>query len=309
MDKSPHKSGFINVNGVRLHYLDWGGSGDVILFLAGMGCNAHIFDNLAPRFTDRFHVMALTRRGHGQSDQPETGYDIDTLIEDIRQFMDVTGVEKAILVGHSMAHIELSHFTALWPGRVLKLVFLDAAYDRTSDSFKNMLEKNPLIKMQKPDQDKAYYTIEDYFASIKRDYPALAAIWGDLMQEHSLHEITQTTEGKVIDKMSDATDAALNKTMSTYVPEDSKIRNPALGIFAVSNGCYYIAADWMTAEQKAQVWEFFEKVDDPWIMENIHQFQQNIPQAQVVVIPQGHHYCFIKEEELVYHEMRNFLIE
>jgi pimeloyl-ACP methyl ester carboxylesterase len=307
MDKSPHKSDFINVNGVRLHYLDWGRSGDVILFLAGMGCNAHIFDNLAPRFADNFHVMALTRRGHGESDQPETGYDINTLTDDIRQFMDATGIEKAILVGHSLAHIELSHFTALYPERVLKLVFLDAAYDRSSDSFKNMLEKNPLIKMQKPGQDEAYYTIDDYFASIKRDYPALAVIWDDLMQEHSLHEITQTADGKIIDKMSDATGAALNKTLSSYVPEDSKIKNPVLGIFAILNGGYYIADDWMTAEQKAQVWEFFEKVNDPWIRENIDQFQQNMPQAQVVVIPQGHHYCFIKEEELVYDEMRKFL--
>ena len=34
-DKSPHKTEFITVNGVRLHYLDWGGKGDTILFLHG----------------------------------------------------------------------------------------------------------------------------------------------------------------------------------------------------------------------------------------------------------------------------------
>jgi len=40
-DKSPHKVGFITVNGVRLHYLDWGGSGDTLLLLLGMGgCRA-----------------------------------------------------------------------------------------------------------------------------------------------------------------------------------------------------------------------------------------------------------------------------
>src|SRR5574338_755440 len=142
MDTSPHKSDFVNVNGTRLHYLDWGGSGEVLLFLAGLGCNAHIFDKFAPRFTDNFHVIALTRRGHGESDHPETGYDTDTLTEDIKQFMDVLGIDKAILAGHSMAHIELSHFAALYPERALKLIFLDAAYDRTSDSYKNMLAKN-----------------------------------------------------------------------------------------------------------------------------------------------------------------------
>jgi hypothetical protein len=42
MDKSPHKSDFVKVNGIRLHYLDWGGEGPALLFLAGMGCPAYI---------------------------------------------------------------------------------------------------------------------------------------------------------------------------------------------------------------------------------------------------------------------------
>ena len=52
MDSSPHQSGLMNVNGIRLHYLDWGGSGPALLFLAGIGSNAHLFDGFAPRFTD-----------------------------------------------------------------------------------------------------------------------------------------------------------------------------------------------------------------------------------------------------------------
>ena len=110
MDKSPHKSDFVNANGIKLHYLDWGGNGEAVLFLAGMGCNAHVFDDFAPRFTDQFHAMALTRRGHGESDHPETGYDLDTLTGDICQFLYMLGIEKVILAGHSMANIELSHF-------------------------------------------------------------------------------------------------------------------------------------------------------------------------------------------------------
>src|SRR5512147_2900902 len=124
MDSSPHHSDFVTVNdGTRLHYLDWGGGGPALLFLAGLGSTAHIFDRFAPRFVDQFHVLALTRRGHGESDYPDTGYDIDTLTEDIRQFMDALKIDQAILVGHSMASVELSHFTAVYPQRVLKLVY------------------------------------------------------------------------------------------------------------------------------------------------------------------------------------------
>ena len=75
-DISPHRSEFISLHGVRLHYLDWGGAGPVLLFLHGLGNNAHTFDDLAPR------GRALTRRGSGQSDQPSSRDDIDTLTAD-----------------------------------------------------------------------------------------------------------------------------------------------------------------------------------------------------------------------------------
>src|SRR4029453_1229910 len=98
----------VHVNGIRLHYLDWGGEGSTMIFLTGMGCSAYIFNKFAPRFTDKLRVLSLTRRGQGASDYPETGYDVDTLTDDIRQFMDCLCVEKAILAGHSLAGVELT---------------------------------------------------------------------------------------------------------------------------------------------------------------------------------------------------------
>ena len=171
MDNSSHKSDLVDVNGIRLHYLDWGGNGPILLFLAGMGCNAHIFDRFAPRFTDQFHVLALTRRGHGESDHPETGYDINTLTEDIRLFLDALKIDRVILAGHSMAGVEMSHFAAIHPERLLRLVYLDAAYYRNSPEFKTMQEKNPLRAIQIPDQNDDHYSVQSYFASLKRAYP------------------------------------------------------------------------------------------------------------------------------------------
>ena len=55
----------------------------------------HLFGRFAPRFTGQFHVLGFSRRGHGDSDYPESGYDIDTLAEDVRQFMDALGIERA----------------------------------------------------------------------------------------------------------------------------------------------------------------------------------------------------------------------
>jgi non-heme chloroperoxidase len=308
LDTSPHKSDFVNVNDIRLHYLDWGGNGTVLLFLAGLESSAHIYDKFAPRFIDKFHVIALTRRGHGDSDYPETGYDVDTLTEDVKQFMDSLKIDQAILVGHSMANVELCHFAALYPERVLKLVFLDAAYDRTAPAFKAIMEKNPVRNIFIPGVEADHYSIEEYIASIKRCSPSWAAIWGEIMDEEFPHTVKKNHEGKIVDKMTPTIGRAIYTAVSSYTPEESKLRTPVLSIYVIPGGDYYLSPAYMTEEQKASVIEFFDIIQPPLQRELIRQFQHNVPHAKIVEIPNGHHYCFIKHEEIVFDEMRKFLL-
>jgi len=129
-DKSPHKSATVTANGIKMHYLDWEGTGEVIIALSGFGNDAHVFDEIAPSFTDKFHVMGLTRRGFGETDRPAAGYDTATRVEDVRAFMDAQKITRATLIGHSLAGDEMTLFATLYPERVIKMVYLDAAYDR-----------------------------------------------------------------------------------------------------------------------------------------------------------------------------------
>ncbi len=129
-DGSPHKSAFVTANGIKMNYLDWGGSGDVVILLAGLGNDAHTFDEIAPSFTAKFHVIGLTRRGFGETERPTKGYDTTTRVEDIRAFMDAQKITRAHLMGHSLAGDEMTLFAATYPERVIKMVYLDAAYDR-----------------------------------------------------------------------------------------------------------------------------------------------------------------------------------
>src|SRR5713226_6304957 len=126
------KDGFVTVNGIRLHYVDWGGTGHALLFLTGLGDSAHAFDSLAPWFTDRFRVLGLTRRGQGQSDKPQAGYDPRSLAEDIRGFIDAMHIERVTLAGFSAAGSEETRFAGMYPSRVEKLVYLDSADDYKS---------------------------------------------------------------------------------------------------------------------------------------------------------------------------------
>lgn len=149
-DTSPHKSGFVKADGVRLHYLEWsGGKRGVLLMLAGLGHDAHSFDTFATRFTNDYRVLALTRRGFGESDKPRTGYDVGTRVEDVRRFLDAVGVARVTLVGHSVAGDELTAFAAAYPARVDKVVYLDAAYDRSKTTA--FMAGDPAMKFLPPD--------------------------------------------------------------------------------------------------------------------------------------------------------------
>jgi len=306
MNRPNPKSDFVDVNGIRLHYLDWGGSGPTLIFLTGMGCSAYIFNTFALRFTDKFRVLALTRRGHGDSDYPETGYDADTLTEDIRQFMDRLHVEKAILAGHSLAGVELTHFAATYSTRVEKLIYLDALDDRRAEVA--IMEQNPLRKIEiKREESIPPRTIEEYIANVKRDIPRLAQIWSELWDEEISHGVKVNEQGIFVDKMS----ASIEKMMianlvNEYAPKRVEAEIPTLSIYAqkipkLSNA--------YTDEQKAAFYQFHRDVEVPFFNSLISEFQNRFPHAKIVVIPDGHHYCFIAQDQLVYEEMRNFLVE
>lgn len=120
---------FARVNGVSLHYLDWGGAGDLLLLLPGWSHTAYGFGGIAPAFTGRFRVVGLTRRGHGASARPDSGFTIDALVQDVVSFIDALGAERVVLAGHSFAGREMPLVAARLGERTRGLVFLDAVYD------------------------------------------------------------------------------------------------------------------------------------------------------------------------------------
>jgi pimeloyl-ACP methyl ester carboxylesterase len=117
----------VDVFGVRLHYLDWGGTGDTLLFLPPSCETAHIFGDIAPAFTDRFRVLGLTTRGCAQSG-PADAYDLDAQLREVDEFLSALQLEHATLAGFSAGGGKVIRFARLYPSRVTKLVVLDSVY-------------------------------------------------------------------------------------------------------------------------------------------------------------------------------------
>lgn len=95
-----------------------------MLFLGPLIGGAHVFDSLARHFTDRFHVLGLTRRGTEPSATPPSGYETGTLAEDIRAFLDALNIRRATLVGYSIAGDEMTRFAGVHPQRTARLLLL-----------------------------------------------------------------------------------------------------------------------------------------------------------------------------------------
>lgn len=89
--------------GITLNYVVQGEAhGPVIVLLHGAGDSWHSYQRVLPLLPQRYRVYAVTLRGHGLSDHPESGYSRDDFAGDILQFLDELKLEHVTLVGHSL---------------------------------------------------------------------------------------------------------------------------------------------------------------------------------------------------------------
>lgn len=116
---------FVNVRGIRLRYVDWGDNGPPVLFLHGDMRTARSWDAVARDLFDRFHLLSLDSRGHGDSDWPDTGYTFAERTEDLAHFFDAVGLTGAIGVGHSSGGAVMALLADRAPGLFSRLVLLE----------------------------------------------------------------------------------------------------------------------------------------------------------------------------------------
>ncbi len=298
-DKSPHKNGFATVNGIKLHYLDWGGKGEPLLFLAGTTNSAHVFDDIAPKFTDRFRVLGLTRRGHGKSEVPATGYDIPTLVEDIRQFLDAMKIERVNLVGHSLAGDEMTKFAELYPKRVNKLVYLDAAYNRAE--LLSILAKTPPVRRAPVSpQDRA--TFEGLRDITKKAF----GFWSEALEADS-RETSLGADGKVKSSVSSQTMAGLFKTLQESRFDYSKVKSPALAFYATVKNPVFPPDTDEASRQKTLT--YMKEQYIPYLNRQIERFKTEVTGGQVIELPDANHFLFIQRQDEVVREMNRFLLK
>jgi len=296
------RRGFVTVNGARLHYLDFGGSGEPVVLLAGLGNTAWIWSDFAPRLArEGFRVVALTRRAHGESEAPAGGYGLDTLAADVVAFMDSLGLRQAHLVGHSLAGAELTHVAARHPTRVGRLVYLDAAYDRATQRQRDEAVPPPEVAPAMTAADRA--STAAYLAYQRRARLDLARFWGPVVERDFLASLVADSAGARW-RHPFVHYGTLLGNVSRAAPEYAAVRGPALAVYATVP--QLILPPDATAEQRAQAERFERETNGPWTAESIAQFQAGVRLGRVERVA-GVHHLFLDRPEQTLRLVRDFL--
>lgn len=112
-------------NGLRLAYVEQGSrDGIALVMLHGYSDTHRSFDLVRPLLPRAWRVIAVTQRGHGHSDKPQSDYAMDDFAGDVTALLDALEIERAVLVGHSMGAAVALRVAADRPDRVAGLALL-----------------------------------------------------------------------------------------------------------------------------------------------------------------------------------------
>ena len=171
-------SEFVNVNGLRLHCLDFGNrEKPPLVCIHGLSDNAHNFDGLAPHLADDWHVMALDVRGRGDSQWGPSGeYNAPVYVSDLVAMLDALGISRVALIGTSMGGIIAMMFAGGYPDRVDRLALNDIGPEADPAGLGR-------ITAYMTSSPSSFGDLEEVMAYYRENYPPLRQTPDDVLRD------------------------------------------------------------------------------------------------------------------------------
>jgi pimeloyl-ACP methyl ester carboxylesterase len=195
---SQPQSTFVSVNGLRVHYVDWGhASAPAVVCVHGYTSSAQAFNGLARHLQNRFRILAPDVRGHGESDwSPTAAYHYNDQISDLAGFVDQLGLERFTLIGTSMGGIIAMAYAGAHPERLVRLVINDIGPDTEVGS-------QPITQTvgDRPDE---FASLEEAMAYRRLVSPLTARRSAEDQRELALGVLRQRQDGRWVWKMDPA---------------------------------------------------------------------------------------------------------
>lgn len=283
---------------MSLEVVDWGGSGRPLVFLAGGGrSTAHVFDDFAPRFTDNYRAIGITRRGNGGSSAQRPRH-FDDYVDDIAAVLEAMKLESAVLIGHSFAGLEMARFGERYASRCAGLVYLDAAYDYTDPALGKIFETNlpPSAPPMQSADSASIDAVRAWFARTQGFRPSEASLRATKLFG---------TDGRLIGDIPSRS-SGWNVESPARRWEAAKCRS--IGIYAMPAPFETWLPYWSSLDslQKASA-QSYHRAFAPWTERHRKAFGR-YPQNRVVEFASSNHYFFLEKPAEAEQLIRTFLV-
>lgn len=245
---------FATVNGLRIHYLDWGTSGkQPLILLHGIARVAHTFDHLAPRFSKDYHVISVDMRGHGDSDwDPRGAYLVEDYVKDIEGLVAQLNLRNIIFWGNSTGGRVAQVFAGSHPELVSAVIVEDVGPERPRE-----ISDRRAARMSQ--EEKGWASVEELLAQMKKDNPRTSEA---LLRSFAKYGSKQREDGRIVLK-----------------------RDPAIGKGFVPTELWQIVR-----QIKAPIIYILGGASTIVPAETQEQLRQALPQVQIVTMPGLGHY-------------------
>ncbi len=292
-----HRSRMLDLGGRMTEVVEWGDTGPAIVLIHGATGSPHYFDRFAAHFSDRYHIVAYARRGHGKATPPTAEFGVDDLADDMRIVMDSLGIGSAVLMGHSFGGNEITRFAALHPDRVAGLVYLDAHYRRL-DGVEEEDDDDPLI----PECALTVASPSDLRACLET-YLLPPFSWDETMDEMVADMLVDTVGPPVYRAAAEHVFTSMERVNADYRREYEQIRAPALFVMSETGFSLHTSdKDW-NRRLAAKIESTGERAKREAL---VRELREAFPGTRVVTIEGGTH-DFIADFPQTIDEVERFL--
>ena len=130
-----------NRDGVNLRYRDTGSGDPALIFIHGWCCNQAMWRDQLQAFAPKHRIIAVDLRGHGASDKPDQDYDIAGFANDMAWLIKEIGLERPVLVGHSMGGVTTLKLLRKHPDLARAAVYVDAGIMPFPEEMRPLLDQ------------------------------------------------------------------------------------------------------------------------------------------------------------------------
>lgn len=186
---------FRGADGLRLSCFDYGGEGETpVLLMHGAAAHSRWWDFTAPALTGRYHVLALDRRGHGDSQWSDSGrYEIEDYTADLHEVLCTWGLGKPFLVAHSGGGLPSIMYAARYPENVRGLALIETRPVYDDDMIARMRNRD-----ERP--PRLFDSREQALASFRLTPPTVGAP-PEMVAHLAQHSFRRLPDGKWINKL------------------------------------------------------------------------------------------------------------